>query len=88
MLPRILILVALIALIVWWFVGRRRRDQGAEVDERDETSSRRSRKQRRGAATEMVQCAHCGVHLPHAEASLDAQGQVFCGPEHRLAGPR
>jgi uncharacterized protein len=83
MLPRILILAALIALIVWWFVGRRRRD-----DDGDAAAAPRPRKSARIAATEMVRCAHCGVHLPHGEASLDAQGRVFCGPEHRLAGPR
>lgn len=38
----------------------------------------------------MVQCAHCGVHLPVSEAVSDAAGARFCSEEHRLqyAGPR
>lgn len=34
----------------------------------------------------MVQCAHCGLHLPRAEALLDSRG-AFCSDAHRLAGP-
>lgn len=35
----------------------------------------------------MVQCSHCGVHLPYAEA-LISSGDTYCSEEHRLAGPR
>ena len=35
----------------------------------------------------MVECAHCGLHLPQAEA-LEHEGQAYCGRLHRLAGPR
>jgi uncharacterized protein len=35
----------------------------------------------------MVQCSHCGIHLPRAEALLDERG-AFCTEAHRLAGPR
>ncbi len=31
----------------------------------------------------MIACAHCGVHLPAAEAVTDAQGHRFCSPAHR-----
>jgi uncharacterized protein len=34
----------------------------------------------------MVQCSHCGLHLPRAEALLDERG-AFCTEAHRLAGP-
>ena len=34
----------------------------------------------------MMQCAHCGVHLPRADALMDARG-AFCSEAHRLAGP-
>lgn len=35
---------------------------------------------------DMVRCAVCGLHLPRAEAAADAQGRLYCGPEHLLAG--
>jgi len=38
--------------------------------------------------TEILACAHCGLHLPQAEAAFDAAGRPFCTPEHRVAGPR
>lgn len=35
----------------------------------------------------MVQCAHCGVHLPQGDTLQDAHGHRFCSPAHRQAGP-
>jgi uncharacterized protein len=35
-------------------------------------------------AEDMVRCAHCGVHLPKGESIL-ADGNYFCGAEHRDA---
>ena len=39
-------------------------------------------------AQPMLACAHCGVHLPQADAQMDAAGRSFCTEAHRLAGPR
>jgi uncharacterized protein len=36
---------------------------------------------------ELVSCAHCGVHLPRAEARL-AGDRVYCTDEHARLGPR
>ena len=36
----------------------------------------------------MLACAHCGLHVPKAEALFDAAGRPYCGEAHRLAGPR
>ncbi len=36
-----------------------------------------------GPLDTMVACAHCGVHLPAAEAVTDAQGHPFCSTAHR-----
>ncbi len=36
----------------------------------------------------MLACAHCGVHLPQADARLDAAGRPYCSDAHRLLGPR
>jgi uncharacterized protein len=35
----------------------------------------------------MQACARCGLHLPQAEALLDAGGLSYCSEAHRLAGP-
>jgi uncharacterized protein len=39
-------------------------------------------------AEAMVDCAHCGLHLPASEAVRDAGSRPYCGAAHRLAGPR
>jgi uncharacterized protein len=39
------------------------------------------------AQQDLVSCAHCGVHLPRAEARL-AGDRVYCGDEHARLGPR
>ncbi len=33
---------------------------------------------------DMVRCAQCGMHLPRSEG-IEANGQFFCGTEHRDA---
>lgn len=38
-------------------------------------------------AEQMLQCAHCGVHLPEGDALRDEQGRPYCSPAHRRAGP-
>lgn len=35
----------------------------------------------------MVECAHCGLHLPASDAVLEGS-HVFCSDKHRLLGPR
>jgi uncharacterized protein len=34
--------------------------------------------------SEMVICAHCGIHLPHEEAVTGQKG-LYCSTEHRAA---
>lgn len=70
------LIVILVVVAVGWLLLRGR------------TSDRRVR---RGASSganlqAMVQCAHCGVHLPRADAVEDRLG-AFCSEAHRLAGP-
>jgi len=36
------------------------------------------------AAEPMLQCAHCGIHIPASEAVLDMAGTAFCSEAHRL----
>lgn len=35
-------------------------------------------------ADDMVQCKHCGVHLPKSEC-VTGNGQTYCSPSHRDA---
>lgn len=46
--------------------------------------SNKSEVNARSVAEDMVQCAHCGVHLPKSE-SLEAGGRYFCNTAHRDA---
>ena len=40
-----------------------------------------------GTPDTIVACAHCGLHLPKADA-LPGRGGVFCGEAHRTAFER
>lgn len=78
------LLVLLVVLVVAWLLLRRREPpaaapkQGAAADGQVTP----------GAPQPMLACAHCGMHLPQAEAQMDAAGRPFCSEAHRLAGPR
>ena len=37
---------------------------------------------------DMVSCPVCAVHLPRGEAVADAQGRLYCSPEHRAGATR
>jgi uncharacterized protein len=39
-------------------------------------------KPRRNEIESMIQCAHCGVHIPVSESVVDASGRAFCSEEH------
>lgn len=81
-----LILLAVILAVVWWTFGRRPPGEPPPVQDPPAPG-----KDRQGAAVApqpMLVCAHCGVHLPPAEAVLDAAERPFCSEAHRLAGPR
>jgi uncharacterized protein len=36
------------------------------------------------SAEAMLQCRHCGIHIPASEAVLDSAGTAFCSESHRL----
>jgi len=38
-----------------------------------------------GSSEAMVQCAHCGIHLPRSDALL-INGQTWCSQEHARLG--
>ncbi|HZE60612.1 MAG TPA: PP0621 family protein [Burkholderiales bacterium] len=71
---RLLILLLIVALVVW-FVRR---------------GTRRAEPQREAPAArtseELVRCVQCGVLLPRAEARM-AAGAIYCSDEHVRLGP-
>ncbi len=68
----LLVLLAIVVL-VWLIAGSLRRRLPPAAP-----------KGRAGAPQPMLQCAHCGLHLPRDEA-LPGRGGVFCGEPHRAA---
>jgi uncharacterized protein len=81
-----LVLLAVVGLVIWWLRRGRAGDdhpppQAKKADKKQAPASP-------AAPTPMLACAHCGVHLPQAEAVTDGAGRPFCGEAHRLAGPR
>ena len=63
--------------VALWMLGLRVRGSGGA-----------SRKQRPPApvAVSMVECAHCGLHLPVADAVAEGS-RLYCSDEHRRLGP-
>jgi len=72
------LVVVLVVVVVAWVLLRPRQAKRAQ--------DRRPRPQDAGPLA-MLQCRHCGVHLPRAEALVDERG-AYCSEAHRLAGPR
>ncbi|WP_022978820.1 PP0621 family protein [Ideonella sp. B508-1] len=78
---RILLLLGLLVLALFWALGRRR----------DGAGSAKAGPGPVGAPPgpmPMVACAHCGLHLAQAEAVQDAEGRWFCSEDHRAQGAR
>jgi uncharacterized protein len=72
------LLVLLVVGVVLWLMGARLRGPGAGVPRR--------RKPAAAEPVQMVQCAHCGLHLPAADA-LSEGSRLYCSDAHRRLGP-
>lgn len=74
---RFLVLVAIVGVVAWLL-------------RRALTNPRRSGRSAgppaAGPAPELVRCAHCGVHLPRADAH-PMSGAFYCSDEHAARGP-
>lgn len=76
MLGRILIIMALVFVGFWLLrqtLGLRKPKQPPATKDKDSPA--------------LVNCAHCGVHLPKSEAYW-REGHSYCSLTHRNLGPR
>ena len=73
------LVVVLVVVVVGWLLLRPRKNAPPKAPQRAQPE--------KPGLQEMLQCRHCGVHLPRAEALVDERG-AFCSEAHRLAGPR
>lgn len=67
---------AAIVLVVLWLL------RSGKTRIKTDAAPRRATNEESGET--MVQCAHCGIHLPASEALLNAAGAAFCSEEHRM----
>jgi uncharacterized protein len=74
------LIVVLVVVVVVWLLLRSGKRAGP-------SPARRAGAPSPATPQAMLQCSHCGVHLPKAEALHDDRG-TFCSEAHRLAGPR
>lgn len=78
----LVLIVIIIAVGVW------RSQRRAEARERRQAASPRNPSNAPLAAPQdMVECAHCGLHLPRSEA-IEAAGRSYCSAEHRTLAQR
>ena len=75
---RLLVLILLIVVAVWLVRRALHRIQQKESAQGSNPASK--------VPDELVRCAHCGVHLPRAEAR-QAAGRAYCTEEHARLGP-
>jgi uncharacterized protein len=82
-----LIWVAVAFVIVFWVVRANRisarpgTETGAGTGDANESGEPAPRTGS-GAET-MLECAHCGVHVPASEAVIVRPGAAFCSDQHR-----
>lgn len=75
MLTRILIIMALVALALWFL----RKALGH--NKADKTSTSEAPEKRSAKTLDLVACSRCGLHIPREEALLRDK-QFFCSPDH------
>jgi uncharacterized protein len=76
------LLVLIVVVIGLWMLNKRLRGPAAKPPPGRGPGATRPQ-----VPAEMVECAHCGLHLPAADAVRDG-AHVYCGDAHRRLGPR
>lgn len=74
MVLRLVLVVLVVAVILWWLSARARIRPPQRPPTQHEPEA-------------FARCAHCGVHLPMNDAVID-RGIAYCSEAHRLAGPK
>lgn len=77
---KLLLLLAVVGIAFWLLRSRQRVPGPKKPPARPAQGD--------AAATPMLACAHCGVHLPQTDAVIDAAGRAYCSAAHLQAGPR
>jgi uncharacterized protein len=76
-----------IGLAAYWLVQRLRAERPAGSGQADRSAGPAPPAVPAAVPLTMVRCAHCGLHLPQADAMLDEARRSYCSPAHRGAGP-
>lgn len=75
-----LVVMVVVGLGLWLLLGRLRGGSGPGDD------ARRGPGKPPAGPVEMVQCAHCGLHLASSDA-LPEGSRLYCSEGHRRLGP-
>lgn len=78
---KFLVLLLVLVAVFWWLKAARR---GGRDDAGSAPPPAAPPAGRTDGPAVMVACAHCGIHLPRAEA-LPGPGGVYCSEAHRAA---
>ncbi len=73
-----LLVLAVVAVAIWIWRNNRREEIRAATPPPQ-------RSPRVAGPEAMVRCAHCGLHLPTADAVYGGNGNHYCTPAHRQA---
>jgi uncharacterized protein len=84
----LLLLLVVIGAVAWLAIGRRRPPAAGSRSDDADRPTKPAAPPGPASPQAIVACAHCGVHLPAADALRDAEGRVYCSDAHRQAGPR
>jgi uncharacterized protein len=82
MMKVILSIVVVVIGVFWWRNQRRSANKQADPVAAPVKPSAKPQ-----GATEMVRCAHCGVHLPRPDA-IAQETLLYCSRAHQIAGPK
>lgn len=82
-----LLVVLLVVAVGLWALLARSRGSGRRGGTQRDGQAAAAAPAPSASAQDMVRCAHCGLHLPAADA-VQVGTRSYCGAEHAAAGPR
>lgn len=74
---KFLLVLLVVGIGVWSLVSRLRGPRDDRPDRQAQPGT---------APVQMVECAHCGLHLPAADAVAEGS-RLYCSDAHRRLGP-